>query len=148
MDTLRGEAEICAKELELLIPKHERLLNAVREAVLDLPEKGVAFNGSYDSFWLYPSTVRELAGQAPELVELLDEMRNVGLEWEELRAFPTGERQSVSFTVLRDGGFGGSHMCVDLCSPPPELSPSYYMGIIEVTGKWGIYWTVNSMAGR
>lgn len=138
---LRQEAEACIEELELLIPKHERLLNAVRAEALALPEKGVPANDTYDRYRLSPAMLTEWADAAPGLTELLIEMRNAGLEWEELRISPKGE---ISFLILSGwGSFGGSSMFVEIDSPPLDLNSN----VITVTEDWGIYWSVEAMAG-
>lgn len=148
MDALEEEGKACAEELEAAARENIRLLDAVREAALELGDKNIPFNGvrGTDAYFAVPSEIGEVFAAAPEFVELLEAMPEAGLDWQYLRIFP-GEDPSISFEMFRDGGFGGSHLLVTINSPPLDLPPDSSMNAVQVTDNWGIYWSVNAMAG-
>lgn len=148
MDALTEEGKTYSEKLETAMRENIQLLEAVREAALALPEKGVPFNGvrGRDSYFAAPSEIETVFAAAPEFIDLLESMPEAGLDWQYLRVFP-GDDPSISFDMFRDGGFGGSHLSVTINSPPLDLPPDSRRDVIQVTDNWGIYWSVNAMAG-
>lgn len=146
MNTLQEEGKAYSEKLKATMEENIQLLDAVREMALDLPGENSSSNDVRDSYDVIPSEIKETFANAPELIDLLESMPEVGLDWQYLRIFP-GEDPSISFEMFRDGGFGGSHLLVTIDSPPLDLPPNSSMNAVQVTDNWGIYWSVNAMAG-